>query len=263
MKIQVKNLSYTDKNQVKLLNNINFSVRGGMIFGIAGVQGNGQVELVELMTKKRMIKDGDILLNGTSVKNLSIEQIRNMQFGYVPEDRMEQGIAGQESIAENMVSNRYGSKEFCRGGLLNYKKILKFAEDRIKSYEIRCSGTGQNVGMLSGGNMQKVVVARECSHNPEVLIAEQPTRGVDIGAAHIIHKKMMELRDQGCAVLLISADLSEALKLSDVIAVMYEGEIVAYFDNTEGLNEEKLGLYMLGLEKHSDCLLYTSDAADE
>lgn len=252
VKIQVKNLSYTDKNQVKLLNNINFSVRGGMIFGIAGVQGNGQVELVELMTKKRMIKDGDILLNGTSVKNLSIEQIRNMQFGYVPEDRMEQGIAGQESIAENMVSNRYGSKEFCRGGLLNYKKILKFAEDRIKSYEIRCSGTGQNVGMLSGGNMQKVVVARECSHNPEVLIAEQPTRGVDIGAAHIIHKKMMELRDQGCAVLLISADLSEALKLSDVIAVMYEGEIVAYFDNTEGLNEEKLGLYMLGLEKHSE-----------
>ena len=252
VKIQVKNLSYTDKNQVKLLNNINFGVRGGMIFGIAGVQGNGQVELVELMTKKRMIKDGDILLNGTSVKNLSIEQIRNMQFGYVPEDRMEQGIAGQESIAENMVSNRYGSKEFCRGGLLNYKKILKFAEERIKSYEIRCSGTGQNVGMLSGGNMQKVVVARECSHNPEVLIAEQPTRGVDIGAAHIIHKKMMELRDQGCAVLLISADLSEALKLSDVIAVMYEGEIVAYFDNTEGLNEEKLGLYMLGLEKHSE-----------
>ena len=252
VKIQVKNLSYTDKNQVKLLNNINFGVRGGMIFGIAGVQGNGQVELVELMTKKRMIKDGDILLNGTSVKDLSIEQIRRMQFGYVPEDRMEQGIAGQESIAENMVSNRYGSKEFCRGGLLNYKKILKFAEERIKSYEIRFSGTGQNVGMLSGGNMQKVVVARECSHNPEVLIAEQPTRGVDIGAAHIIHKKMMELRDQGCAVLLISADLSEALKLSDVIAVMYEGEIVAYFDNTEGLNEEKLGLYMLGLEKHSE-----------
>ena len=252
VKIQVKNLSYTDKNQVKLLNNINFGVRGGMIFGIAGVQGNGQVELVELMTKKRMIKDGDILLNGTSVKNLSIEQIRNMQFGYVPEDRMEQGIAGQESIAENMVSNRYGSKDFCRAGFLNYKKILKFAEERIKSYEIRCSGTGQNVGMLSGGNMQKVVVARECSHNPEVLIAEQPTRGVDIGAAHIIHKKMMELRDQGCAVLLISADLSEALKLSDVIAVMYEGEIVAYFDNTEGLNEEKLGLYMLGLEKHSE-----------
>ena len=252
VRIEVENLSYTDRNKVQVLKNVSFGVRSGMIFGIAGVQGNGQVELIDLMTRKRAVREGDIRLNGTSIKKLSIQEIRKMQFGYVPEDRMEQGIAGQESIAENMVSNRYGSKEFCRGGLLNYKKILKFAEERIKSYEIRCSGTGQNVGMLSGGNMQKVVVARECSHNPEVLIAEQPTRGVDIGAAHIIHKKMMELRDQGCAVLLISADLSEALKLSDVIAVMYEGEIVAYFDNTEGLNEEKLGLYMLGLEKHSE-----------
>ena len=135
---------------------------------------------------------------------------------------------------------------------MDYKKIDTFADENIRSYEIRCFGNSQNVGMLSGGNMQKVVVARECSYEPEVLIAEQPTRGVDIGAAHIIHKKIMELRDNGCAVLLISADLSEALKLSDVIAVMYEGEIVAYFDDTEGLNEEKLGLYMLGLERHSE-----------
>ena len=175
-----------------------------------------------------------------------------MQFGYVPEDRMDQGIAGQESIAENMVSNRYATGEFCRRGLLNYKKIQEFADKNIGEYEIRCSGNRQNVGMLSGGNMQKVVVAIECSHEPEVLIAEQPTRGVDIGAAHIIHKKIMELRDRGCAVLLVSADLNEALKLSDVVAVMYEGEIVAYFDSTEGLNEETLGLYMLGLKRHSE-----------
>ena len=252
LRIQVEDLSYTDKNGVQVLKNLSFGVHGGMIFGIAGVQGNGQVELVDLMTRKRAIRQGDILLNGKSVKKLSIQDIRKMQFGYVPEDRMEQGIAGQESIAENMVSNRYATQEFCRGGLLDYKKIGDFADENIKEYEIRCSGNKQNVGMLSGGNMQKVVVARECSHDPKVLIAEQPTRGVDIGAAHIIHKKIMELRDNGCAVLLISADLSEALKLSDVIAVMYEGEIVAYFDNTEGLNEEKLGLYMLGLERHGE-----------
>ena len=251
VRIAAEHLSYTDQNHVKVLKDISFGVRSGMIFGIAGVQGNGQVELVELMTKKRSIREGDILLNGTSVKSMSMESIRRTKFGYVPEDRIDQGIAAQESIAENMVSNRYASRIFCKGGLLNYKKIFGFADENIKSYEIRCSGNGQNVGMLSGGNMQKVVVARECSHDPEVLIAEQPTRGVDIGAAHIIHKKIMELRDNGCAVLLISADLSEALKLSDVIAVMYEGEIVAYFDNTEGLNEEKLGLYMLGLERHS------------
>ena len=242
----------TEENGVQVLKNLSFGVHGGMIFGIAGVQGNGQVELVDLMTRKRAIRQGDILLNGKSVKKLSIQDIRKMQFGYVPEDRMEQGIAGQESIAENMVSNRYATQEFCRGGLLDYKKIGDFADENIKEYEIRCSGNKQNVGMLSGGNMQKVVVARECSHDPEVLIAEQPTRGVDVGAAHIIHKKIMELRNEGCAVLLVSADLSEALKLSDVIAVMYEGEIVAYFDNIEGLNEEKLGLYMLGLERHSD-----------
>ena len=252
LRSQVEDLSYTDKNGAQVLKNLSFGVHGGMIFGIAGVQGNGQVELVDLMTRKRAIRQGDILLNGKSVKKLSIQDIRKMQFGYVPEDRMEQGIAGRESIAENMVSNRYATQEFCRGGLLDYKKIGDFADENIKEYEIRCSGNKQNVGMLSGGNMQKVVVARECSHDPEVLIAEQPTRGVDVGAAHIIHKKIMELRNEGCAVLLVSADLSEALKLSDVIAVMHEGEIVAYFDNTEGLNEEKLGLYMLGLERHSD-----------
>lgn len=252
IRIEVEHVSYTDRNKVQILKDLNFGVRGGMIFGIAGVQGNGQVELVDLMTKKRGLKQGDIRLNGKSVARLSLQEIRGMQLGYVPEDRMDQGIAGQESIAENMVSNRYASREFCRGGLLDYKKIDTFADENIRSYEIRCFGNSQNVGMLSGGNMQKVVVARECSHDPKVLIAEQPTRGVDIGAAHIIHKKIMELRDNGCAVLLISADLSEALKLSDVIAVMYEGEIVAYFDNTEGLNEEKLGLYMLGLERHGE-----------
>ena len=252
IQIQVEGLSYTDRNQVRVLKDLSFGVRGGMIFGIAGVQGNGQVELIDLMTKKRAIREGDILLNGKSVKKLSIQEIRNMQFGYVPEDRMDQGIAGQESIAENMVSNRYATGEFCRRGLLNYKKIQEFADKNIGEYEVRCCGNRQNVGMLSGGNMQKVVVARECSHEPEVLIAEQPTRGVDIGAAHIIHKKIMELRDRGCAVLLVSADLNEALKLSDVVAVMYEGEIVAYFDSTEGLNEETLGLYMLGLKRHSE-----------
>ena len=250
IKIRVSGVSYTDKNKVKVLKDVSFGVRSGMIFGIAGVQGNGQVELVELMTKRRSLREGDILLGGKSVKDMSVRDIRKMQFGYIPEDRIEQGMAAHESIGENIISNRYDTKEFCKNGLLDYKEIKKFAEENIKEYEIRCSGSDQNVGMLSGGNMQKVVVGRECSHEPEILIAEQPTRGVDIGAAYIIHKKIMELRDEGCAVLLVSADLNEALKLSDVLAVMYDGEIVAYFDNTEGLNEEKLGLYMLGLDRH-------------
>ena len=250
IRMKAEHVSYQDQNGVSVLKDVSFGVHGGMVFGIVGVQGNGQVELVDLMTRRRTLKEGEIQISGKSVKDMTIEEIRRLKFGYIPEDRMVHGIAGHESIAENMISNRYATPEFEKGGLLDYKKIDQFADENIKAYEIRCSDNKQNVGMLSGGNMQKVVVARECAHNPEVLIAEQPTRGVDIGAAHIIHKKIIELRDAGCAVLLISADLNEALKLSDVIAVMYEGEIVAYFDNLEGLNEEKLGLYMLGLEKH-------------
>ena len=250
IRMKAEHVSYEDQNGVSMLKDVNFGVHGGMVFGIVGVQGNGQVELVDLITRRRTLKEGEIQISGKSVKDMTIEEIRKMRFGYIPEDRMVHGIAGHESIAENMISNRYSTPEFEKGGLLDYKKIDQFADENIKAYEIRCSDNKQNVGMLSGGNMQKVVVARECAHNPEVLIAEQPTRGVDIGAAHIIHKKIIELRDAGCAVLLISADLNEALKLSDVIAVMYEGEIVAYFDNLEDLNEEKLGLYMLGLEKH-------------
>jgi len=250
-RIHVDHVSYTDKNKVQILKDISFGVKSGMIFGIAGVQGNGQVELVDTMTKKIPIQSGDIAFNGTTIKADTVTQIRKKGIGYIPEDRLDQGVAIKESIRDNMISNQIDSKEFCSNGLLKFKQINAFVNQNISNYEIRCVGQNQQLGMLSGGNMQKVVVARECGHNPQILIAEQPTRGVDIGAAHIIHKKIVELRDKGCAVLLVSADLNEVLKISDVIAVMYEGEIVAYFDNTEGLNEEKLGLHMLGIEKHT------------
>jgi len=249
--VSVKDISYKDENGVEVLKRVNFGVRRGMIFGIAGVQGNGQAELVNMLTKKIPIQSGEILFHGKSTKEKTVEQIRKLQYGYIPEDRLEQGVAAKESIRDNMISNRLNQKEFCKKGFLNFKTINGFVNQKIKDYEIRCTDGKQSVSMLSGGNMQKVVVARECEYHPEILIAEQPTRGVDIGAAHIIHKKMIELREQNCAVLLISADLSEILKLSDVIAVMYEGEIVAYFNQTEELNEEKLGLYMLGIERHT------------
>jgi len=250
-KVRVEHVSYIDRNQVQILTDINFGVKSGMIFGIAGVQGNGQVELIDMMTKKLPIQSGEILFDGKSIKTDTVAQLRKKDFGYIPEDRLDQGVAVKESIRDNMISNQIASNIFCRHGMLKFRLINTFVEKSIKNYEIRCVGGVQPIGMLSGGNMQKVVVARECGHNPKILIAEQPTRGVDIGAAHIIHKKIVELRDQGCAVLLVSADLNEVLKLSDVIAVMYEGKIVAYYDNTDGLNEEKLGLHMLGIEKHT------------
>ena len=248
--INADEISYKDKSGVQVLKDISFGVKSGMIFGIAGVQGNGQAELVDLMTKRKRIQEGKILFEGRNIENYEVSDIRKTKFGYIPEDRLDQGVSASESIRENMISNRLSSKIFSNHGFLNFKNIHAFVERNIKSYEIRCTGGHQPVGMLSGGNMQKVVVARECGDEPNILIAEQPTRGVDIGAAHIIHKKIVELSEKGCAVLLISADLSEVLKLSDVVVVMYEGEIVAYFNHTEGLDEEKLGLYMLGIKRH-------------
>ena len=249
--ISVENVSCKDAGGVQVLNDVSFKVGSGMIFGIAGVQGNGQVELVDMMSRKRRVQGGDIKFHKESIRERTVGDLRRQPFGYIPEDRLDQGVAASQSIRENMIANRLGSEEFSSRGFLNFKNIRAFVDAGIKQYEIRCKGGEQPVGMLSGGNMQKVVVARECGHDPDILIAEQPTRGVDVGAAHIIHKRIVALREQGCAVVLISADLSEVLKLADVVAVMYEGEIVAFFESTEGLNEEKLGLYMLGIERHS------------
>jgi len=249
--IQVKNLSYTDKSGVQILKDLSFNVKKGMIFGIAGVQGNGQVELIDILSRKRAVQSGEVTFFGQDISGMNQRSIRELSFGYVPEDRLEQGVAASVSISENMISNDLENQDFQKCGMLDFKKIGEFVQENIRGYEIRCAGGAQPVGMLSGGNMQKVVVARECGHSPGILIAEQPTRGVDVGAAHIIHKKIVQLCEQGSSVLLVSADLAEILKLSDVLAVMYEGEIVAFFESTEGLNEEKLGLYMLGIEKHT------------
>lgn len=248
----VEGVSCTDEVGVWSVKDVSFGVRKGMIFGMAGVQGNGQVELVKMITKSLPVNAGKITLGGQNINPVSIMEIRAGRFGYIPEDRLEQGIAGKESIRDNMIANRVGSEEFCHDGFLKLKEIEAFVKDNIEQYEIRCNGSVQTISMLSGGNMQKVVVARECGHSPEILIAEQPTRGVDVGAAHIIHKQLVKLRDEGCAILLLSADLNELMKLSDVIGVMYEGRLVAYFDNVEEINEEKLGLYMLGIERHDE-----------
>lgn len=248
--VAVEEVSYTDAAKVQVLKNVSFGIRKGMIFGLAGVQGNGQVELVQAMTKALPVEKGDVLFHGESIQKFTLGEMRKTAFGYIPEDRLEQGVAAAETIQDNMISNKVSREEFSHHGFLKLKQIEDFVKQGIGEYEIRCTSGKQAVGMLSGGNMQKVVVARECGHGPEILIAEQPTRGVDVGAAHIIHQKLVELRNQGCAILLVSADLSEVLKLSDVVAVMYDGELVAYFDDTKDLNEEKLGLYMLGIERH-------------
>jgi len=250
IRVQVEHLSYYGSNDVLVLDDVSFSVRAGTILGVAGVQGNGQVELIELMTRARDIETGQIKVNGKDIAKLSVKQLRDTGCSYVPEDRMRQGVGADASIKENVISNQYNKPPYCQNGMIQQKPIDDFADRCISEYEIRCGSSATNLSMLSGGNMQKVVVARECSTNPAVLIAEQPTRGVDIGAAHIIHERILKLRDAGSAVLLISADLSEIMRLSDSLIVMYDGKIVAYFENPEQVSEQELGLCMLGSVKH-------------
>lgn len=249
--LNVKNLNYISETGKKVLKNISFSVRSGEILGVAGVEGNGQRELVEIITGLRNYYEGDILIDNVKINSLSIKEIRELGTSHIPEDRMAYGVAGQGTIEENIISDRFYKKELNNRVLMNVKKVSDISKDLIKEYKIKCGSSKQKVSMLSGGNIQKVVVAREFSSNPKLLIADQPTRGIDIGATEFIHKKILELRDNGTAILLVSADLNEILEVSDSLIVMYGGEVVAYFDNTLNVTEEELGMYMLGLKKQS------------
>ncbi len=245
--VRVENLC--DGSGSGAVRNVSFVVRAGMVTGIAGVQGNGQVELVELLTQARPPQSGRVTIKGGDMAGLPVRRWRALGCAYIPEDRLQQGVARAASIRENLISARYASPHFCKSGLLRKKQIDRFADESIKLYEIKASGGEMKIETLSGGNMQKVVVARECSNMPEFLIAEQPTRGVDIGAARIIHDKIMQMRDAGSAVLLISADLGEMMQVCDTLMVMYEGKIVAYFDDVQQVTEDELGLYMLGVNQ--------------
>ncbi len=252
--LSVQGLSVNDPQGKSLLSDLNFTVSAGQIVGIAGVEGNGQTQLIEALTGglKGVSSDGAITVKGMDIRNSDLLEIRNLGVSYIPEDRMRQGSAGDASIADNLISTRYRSKDMNKGIFLKGSKIATLTASLVEEFKVRCSGTAQPIGMLSGGNMQKVVVARECSTSPELLIAEQPTRGVDIGAAQFIHQKLLELRAAHCAILLVSADLNEILEISDSLLVMYEGQIVAYFDNPAAVSEEELGLYMLGIQRQDE-----------
>jgi ABC-type uncharacterized transport system ATPase subunit len=258
--LKVQGLSVNDPQGKALLDDISLAVHGGQIVGIAGVEGNGQTELIEALTGglKGVSSSGAVTVKGTEIRDASLLDIRGLGVSYIPEDRMRQGAAGEASISDNLISTRYRSKEMNKGPFLNGSRIAALAASLVEEFKVRCSGPSQQIGMLSGGNMQKVVVARECSTAPDLLIAEQPTRGVDIGAAQFIHKKLLELRQNGSAILLVSADLNEILEISDRLLVMYEGQIVAYFEEPSAVSEEELGLYMLGSKRQAE--LHTGGA---
>lgn len=250
--LKVEDLSCSSDEGKKVLNSMSFTVRKGEILGIAGVEGNGQLELVESVTGLRKNFHGRILINGKEINRASIKKIRKSGLSHIPEDRISFGMAGEASIAENLIADKLGEPMIGNGPFLSQKKIKKLSDHLIKDFLIKCSSRKQSANMLSGGNMQKVVVAREFSRDPSIMIADQPSRGVDVGATEFIHKKLVQIRDQGAAVLLVSADLNEVIELSDSLIVMYGGEIVAYFEDTKKISEEELGYYMLGIKKQSE-----------
>lgn len=246
----VKNLKVVNDELKNVVKNISFNVKAGEIIGIAGVEGNGQRELIDCITGLRSEYEGTISILGKQYKKKNtVKYIRDQGLFHIPEDRLTYGAMAEGSIEDNLIASVYYKKEYNNCFLMNYKKIHKLSDQLIKKFQIKTDSKYTEIRMLSGGNIQKVVAAREMSGDVNLLVADQPTRGIDIGTASFMHDQIVQMRDEGKAVLLVSADINEVLELSDSLIVMFEGEIVAYFKDVKNLSEEELGLYMLGINK--------------
>ncbi|PKL24962.1 MAG: ABC transporter ATP-binding protein [Spirochaetae bacterium HGW-Spirochaetae-3] len=249
--LKVRGLTVLDRFKKRAVDGVSFSVRRGEILGVAGVEGNGQGELVEAITGLGSFSSGTIAVDGESVAGMSIRRIRDAGVCHVPEDRMTYGCAAALGVEANLMSCNHDSPEYTGPVFLKGKAIRANSRRLVEEYAIKCSSPEQEVGMLSGGNIQKVVVAREFSSGPSLIVADQPTRGIDVGATEFIRSRLVELRDEGAAVLLVSADLNEVMELSDSLIVMYGGRIRAYVPDAKAVSEEELGLYMLGLKNQT------------
>lgn len=248
--LRVEHLVVVDPfSKKKVVNDISFNVRKGEIVTIAGIDGNGQQETIYGITGIKKAQSGTITLNGKDISSFSIRNKIKAGISHIPEDRHKYGLVLDYSIYENSVLDRYYEKEFSKYLFLNGKSIKQYANGLIEKYDIRSSGDGNTtVRSMSGGNQQKIIVGREIERNPDLLIAVQPTRGLDIGAIEVIHNLLLDQREKDKAILLVSYELDQVLTLSDRILVMYEGEIVGEF-LPEEVTKEKLGLYMSGAKK--------------
>ena len=248
----VKDLTVYNEAGKKKVDNVSFSVRKGEIVGIAGVEGNGQRELIDVISGLAKYSYGSISLQGKEVKDLDIHGLRKAGMVHIPEDRNVYGCARTMSIRDNMVADKIADPKYNKGIFLNEKAIKEDTSKWVDEYRVLCDNDEQLVGMLSGGNVQKVVIAREFTSYSELVISDQPTRGIDVGAAEFVRERMVEMRDAGKAIILISADLAEVMSLSDSLIVMHGGKINAYFPNIKELTEEELGFYMLGVKHMSE-----------
>ena len=242
--LSVNDLHVVDDRGIEKVRGVSFDVRAGEIVGIAGVDGNGQTELIDAITGLRKIASGTVTVAGKPQENASARQMLDAGVGHIPEDRQRRGLVLEFSIAENIALHDYALEPDAKWGWLFPNRLIAAARRLIKEFDVRGGGPLTRAGGLSGGNQQKVVVAREISRDPQVLIAAQPTRGLDVGAIEYLHRRIVAERDEGRAILLLSLELEEIFSLSDRILVIYEGEIVG--EHTGEVSEEQIGIEMLG-----------------
>lgn len=243
--LNVHDLIVTDERGVPVVDGVNLTVRSGEIVGIAGVQGNGQTELIEAITGLRASASGQIVLLGEDITQATPRHITGLGTAHVPEDRQKMGMIKPFSVMHNMILNTYHQEPFSSGIVVNDKAIAAQADELVPKYDVRPPIINQAISGLSGGNQQKVIVAREFSRPVSLLIAAQPTRGLDVGSIEFIHKQIVRMRDEGTAVLLVSSELDEVLSLSDRVAVMFDGDIIDVLP-IEKADRDTVGLRMAG-----------------
>jgi general nucleoside transport system ATP-binding protein len=242
--LELRNVSVNDDRGLPAVRDVSFDVHAGEIVGLAGVEGNGQSELIEAITGLRSTDSGEVVVGGRTITHPTARKMLDAGVGHIPEDRQRRGLVLEFTIAENIALHDYNRPPDSKWGWLFPRRLIQRAASLIREFDVRGGGPQTRGGALSGGNQQKVVAAREIARDPSVLVAAQPTRGLDVGAIEYLHRRLVEERDEGRAILLISLELDEILSLSDRILVMYEGRIVG--EHARATTEEEIGLEMLG-----------------
>ena len=245
--LSIRDLVVNENRGVPAVKNLSLDVRAGEIVGIAGIDGNGQSELIQAITGLRKIESGSVELKGQSIVGLHPRQITEMSVGHVPEDRHRDGLVLEMMISENIALQTYYKEPLSKKGILNYSNIINYAKELMQEFDVRAASEIVPASALSGGNQQKAIIAREVDRNPDLLIVSQPTRGLDVGAIEYIHKRLIQERDNGKAVLVVSFELDEILNVSDRIAVIHDGKIQGVV-TPETTNKQELGVLMAGGE---------------
>ena len=245
VRLLLEGLTVSGDRDTEAVDDFSLEVRSGEILGIAGVSGNGQRELAEAVAGLRPVMSGRVLVDGQDVTDAHPSRVRSAGLAYVPEERMRDGVIGEFTVAENVMLVEHDRDPYCRRGLLRLGRIVERAADLVERFAVKTPSLETPTRNLSGGNIQKLILARELSGGPSVLLAAQPTRGVDIGAAEYIHRRLVEEQGRGTAILVISEDLDEVMALSDRIAVMFEGRLMGIVDRAD-VDVGHLGLMMAG-----------------